>query len=239
MELNKPQVARPAIATVNPDLLEKIEKGQGTGPEQFAVLSFDICSSTEILETLLKRNDIDRWRGLLIQIKNFLRKSQSDYAFKMYNFTGDGWILLFRDPLNGRRIMKLLDQLCLRYQYEYGELIEPVLETKPKLTGLTIGMDWGDLVKVRMNGRDEYIGRPLNFACRLQSAIKQDDKHPEYKVLMSKSFYERIKADVGSKGFVKVRRTLHNVAGDQEIECIKKVILRTPENYQPTLSSSH
>jgi class 3 adenylate cyclase len=78
-----------------------------------------------------------------------------------------------------------------------------------------------------MNGRDEFVGRPINVACRLQSAIKDKDKRPGNKILISKHLYESIKADLKPKRFGEVRRKLRNIAGGMDISCMKADILKT------------
>jgi class 3 adenylate cyclase len=39
--------------------------------------------------------------------------------------------------------------------------------------GLTFGMDHGDVIRLVMNGKPEYIGRALNIASRLQGKVKE------------------------------------------------------------------
>ncbi len=65
-----------------------------------------------------------------------------------------------------------------------------------------------------MDGKDEYIGRPLNVAARLQGAIKDKDKHPQGKVLLSKTAYVRMQAELkGQFPVDDVTRTLRNISG--------------------------
>lgn len=63
--------------------------------EQKCVVVFDICSSTTILEDLLRSDSEKRWRDLLIDIKRFLVAQREVREFEIYKFMGDGWILLF------------------------------------------------------------------------------------------------------------------------------------------------
>jgi len=56
---------------------------------------FDICSSTTILEDLLRTDNQVRWRNLLILLKKFLSAEAKTQPFLLYKFIGDGWILLF------------------------------------------------------------------------------------------------------------------------------------------------
>jgi hypothetical protein len=59
------------------------------------VVAFDICSSTVILEELLRTENQRRWRNLLIGMKKALVREAAQMPFEIYKFVGDGWILLF------------------------------------------------------------------------------------------------------------------------------------------------
>lgn len=83
-------------------------------------------------------------------------------------------------------------------------------------------MDCGTLVRMVMNGRHEYIGRPLNIAARLQSAIGDNDDSPQGKVLMSNSVYATIQKDLSENYKVRpARRTLKNISGGKDYRCKK------------------
>ncbi len=78
-----------------------------------------------------------------------------------------------------------------------------------------------------MNGRPEYVGRPLNVGGRLQGAIGQRDKKPQNKGLVSKNLF----AAFTDKGKIKrrysiwsVRRQLKNISGGENYRCIKVVL---------------
>jgi class 3 adenylate cyclase len=191
----------------------------------YTVLTFDICSSTHILEDLLRTGSVRRWRNFHIKLKKFLQSEAKSFPFILYKFTGDGWILLFPNSLNGSDLMAFLKKLCNTFDGLYSDLIQPVLETAPQVIGITIGMDRGQLIKVKMNDQDEYIGRPINVACRLQGAIRDKDKKPKYKLLISKPFYEAIKGDLSHDNFKEVGRELRNIAGNVEIRCMKSVLM--------------
>ena len=55
------------------------------------VVFFDICSSTSILEDLIRTENQKLWRDLLIEFKEYLVKQQSSVGFVIYKFLGDGW----------------------------------------------------------------------------------------------------------------------------------------------------
>ncbi len=161
--------------------------------EKKVVVVFDICSSTALLEDLLRTENGRRWRNLLIGMKKFLVQEQESTPFDIYKFIGDGWILLF-DPqkIKGEQLLLLLEGLCHEYDRLYKKHIIRVLETSHP-TGLTFGADKGSLTRVTMTNRPEYIGRAINIACRLQGSIGQRDKQPAGKMLISKTAFESLR----------------------------------------------
>jgi class 3 adenylate cyclase len=123
--------------------------------------------------------------------------------------------------------MTFVEALCNQYKTLFESQIAPVLEIKPKVVGLTLGMDRGQLIKVYMNEDDEYVGRPINVACRLQSAVK-DGGDPANKMLITKHLHVAIKSEIASHHFGEVKRKLRNIAGDQELSFMKVDIFKQP-----------
>jgi len=186
------------------------------------VVVFDICSSTLILEDLLRTENQQLWRNLLVSQKNLLRNKREELNFEMYKFLGDGWILLFNQKVNGIKLFDFLKLLSLHFFKRYKQLVEPVINSKISYIGLTFGIDKGTLIYMTMNGRREYIGRPLNVATRLQGSIKDKDPLPQYKVLMSKSVYADFGDKVANRYSVQnVTRTLRNISGGEKYLCKK------------------
>ena len=67
---------------------------------------------------------------------------------------------------------------------------------------------------MKIYGQQEYIGRALNVACRLQAAIKDADDSPAYKALVSNAAFN--KYFTTARKLVKawkVKRTLRNIRG--------------------------
>jgi class 3 adenylate cyclase len=192
------------------------------------VVAFDICSSTVILEDLLRTENQRRWRNLLIGMKKALVREAAQTPFDIYKFVGDGWLLLFEhDSISGARLMRFLETLSATYQHLFHNGICEVLGINDHLVGLTFGIDFGTLVKIVMNNKAEYIGRALNLAVRLQSAVKDCDKDPTDRLLISKNAYAhlklgRTKATVGALAECNLR----GVAGGEKYQARKIVILK-------------
>lgn len=191
------------------------------------VFVFDICLLTKILDDLQTIENIRPWRTLLRTFERFIRSRSRIMKFDVYKFMGDGWILLFGYNYSSAKIIRLAKELCNEYERLFNTCIKGLLNIQLDNVGISIGMDRGSVNKLRMNNRDEYIGRAINVACRLQGAIKEKGPPPQYNILMTNHLYQYFKPDV--KGFRRLRaqRTLRNLFGDQPIQC-KRIILNEP-----------
>lgn len=189
--------------------------------EQRVVVTFDICSSTAIIEDLHKTENTKRWRDFLIWMKDYLRIKSNKMDFSIYKFTGDGWILLFDFDYPGDNLIDFLQDLCKQFKMRYKRKVEDFLETPPVTSGLTFGIDRGSLIRFMMNNQWEYVGRAINVACRLQGAIKDRDKSPQYKALITKPLYQDIRHSLAELEHQEVKRKLRNIAGEKEVHCIK------------------
>ncbi|KPQ43784.1 MAG: TPR repeat protein [Candidatus Methanoperedens nitroreducens] len=206
--------------------------------ENKIVVSFDICSSSSIIEDLTLTNNLKALRNLLINMKEFMRKRPA-LDFEVYKFTGDGWILLFPENIQGNGLMSFLILLSSFFKEELTSSIIPLLESPPEIMGLTFGIDGGKLIKIVMNENKEYIGRPLNIACRLQSAIKDKDDHPENKILVSKHVFNRYLKSLKGYNPENVSRTLRNIRGGERYQCVmiplpSSLVMQFPLQFEST-----
>src|SRR4030095_6841791 len=154
------------------------------------VVAFDLCSSSQIMEDLLLSEKFDRYETFLTCIKRWLMNWTNAHApgngrFELYKFTGDGWILLFPAATNGRALMETMRSLCEMINAELARHILPSLSSVPSVLGATLGVEEGNLIRMTMNERDEYVGRALNIACRLQDAAKEKEHPGCYKAMVS------------------------------------------------------
>jgi len=188
--------------------------------ENYAVF-FDICSSSLVLEHLMLTDHLKAMRNLLICMKRFLDEESRTLGFEVYKFLGDGWVLLFPKQTDGGTLVPFLEKLSCLFEAKFRKLVVPYLESSPRITGLTFGVDVGPLMRFVMLGRKEYVGRALNVASRLQSAIKDKDEKPQYKVLFSKPAYKELKFPANYRRIVYVRRTLRNILGENRYDCVK------------------
>jgi len=192
------------------------------------VLVTDICSSSEIMEDLLRRGKIIRWSNLLISFKEYLAKASKNLNFELYKFTGDGWILLFQSEYSLAKILNFLSDLSKKFESDFDNSVYRYLESPPNLIGLTFGMDSGDLVFIeKMNG-EEWVGRAINVACRLQSTIEDIDILTGYRVMISNHLFQCMKTELDNFQPELVKRRLKNIIRGGEIQCCKLSISEIP-----------
>jgi len=180
--------------------------------ENKIVVTVDICSSTEILEDLLKTNNIKEWRDLLIWLKEYLEKESKKMRAILYKFTGDGWIILF-NPNKRENIIPFLSEISKKFEYEFRDKIYSILDSPPDIIGLTFGIDEGPLVKMTMLNNIEYIGRAINVACRLQGVIDYIDIKDGYRAFMSHRLYNPMKEKLSEYFPDAKKRQLRNISG--------------------------
>ncbi len=181
--------------------------------EDKTVVCFDIRSSSNIVEDLTLSGNLDALNALLGNLKEFLRARRSKQSFEMYKFMGDGWLLLFDGSKDIRQLLEFIKELSLWFDEQMTTTIVPLLERAISVRGLSIGIDRGPVIRTRMLNRQEYIGRPVNIACRLQGKAKgEDGTHSrEYHVAMSRHVFETCKHDLSAYFPRKTVRKLHNI----------------------------
>lgn len=186
------------------------------------VVTFDMCSSTTVVEELTLCGALNRYDELVTNVKEHLAAAQRKVLFDPYKFSGDGWILLFPAEVKGQSVFECLQDLCKFYERAVEQTILRHLPSRPAVTGLTFGIEKGPLLPMTIYGQREYVGRALNVACRLQAAIKDNDKSPAYKALVSNAAFNDYFPSV--PGLVKVwdvKRKLRNIGGDRDFYCKK------------------
>jgi hypothetical protein len=200
------------------------EKSEPTKVVRKIVVFIDICSSTTILEELLKTENEKCWRNLLIGFKKYLLMKRSSDGFELYKFLGDGWILLFDPQPEGLKIFQLLENLSDKFFSLYKRRIRKVLTIQISTVGLTFGMDISKSIKIVMDRKTEYVGRSLNIAARLQGSVGEEDEKPQNKGLVSKNlfatFTDKRKIRRNYTVYTVVRQ-LKNISSGKDYRCLK------------------
>ncbi len=191
------------------------------------VVAFDMCSSTSIVEQLTLKGDLKRLQRLLTVIKRYLMDRQKVLPFDVYKFVGDGWILLFPENTDGLQLLQFLKDLCEFFKNELRKEVLQYLDAPPKITGLTFGVEKGALGAMLMYNQREYVGRAINVACRLQSAIKDKGGSPAYKALVTNTVFNEYFAPATGFRVFKVDRTLRNIGNGAVFRCRKIELLKS------------
>jgi len=131
-------------------------------------------------------------------------------------------LLLFPPEIRLAELGDFLYTLSTHFDSHFDFVVLPLLQRKPCPFGLTFGIDTGELVRMRMSGQEEYLGRAINMAARLQGATKSLSDNYGYTALFSKHSFNSLSA-AGPKGGVFVDATpakvrLKNIIAGNEYE---------------------
>src|SRR5215813_6116134 len=192
------------------------------------VVALDLCSSSQIMEDLLLSDKFDRYEAFLGCVKRWLMNwteghSPAKGRCELYKFTGDGWILLFPDTIRGAALVEFMYNVCEMINAELARHIIPSLSSMPAVMGATLGVEEGNLIRMTMAGREEYVGRALNIACRLQNAVKEKEPHEScYKALVSARLYNERFSKLSFKyGVESTTCSLRNILSGTGFACRK------------------
>ena len=192
----------------------EIERGL---TQELLVLAIDMCSSSKLINELAAMNNLLAFDRLLQNLYVWLKSNAKKYNYEIYQFTGDGWILVFSlEKLEGITLMNFLVKISQMHNKLRKAMIDIYLENFPESTGLTFGVEKGQLHKFQLGGELRYVGHALNVACKLQDAVKQ--KGPEssinYRGLISREVYNLLlksPATINEYKFFDVTRSLRNI----------------------------
>jgi class 3 adenylate cyclase len=178
------------------------------------VFVFDICSSTSMMEDIQITSSLSSYAELMNYFTRFLTKLENHYNFQEYKFLGDGFILLFDSSVLPEEIYRFSEELVDVGGKLIASFIEDHMQNKvlPR-EGITIGVDSGILLK----GKEEYIGRAINIACRLQGKLDSTDS--VNRIIISQKVYSQITDPLVKAQFVNKPKVLKNVNGGKEVPC--------------------
>ena len=198
-----------------------------SGDGQAIVVAFDMCSSSTIVDELGKAGNVKPLTVFFGEMRRYLMKEQKrSVPFELYKFMGDGWLLLFPTSTDGARLLAFLEELCLFFAVAFRRTLLPHLSRKPAVVGISFGIETGGLVSIVMDGQQEYFGRAINVACRLQAALKDKGGSPAYSALISNRVYRQYFADATPHRVHKVTRKLRNIDGGADFECRRLWLVR-------------
>jgi hypothetical protein len=194
---------------------------------QAVVVAFDMCSSSDIIDDLTRSQNVQPLTLFFAGLQRYLAKEQrTAVPFDPYKFTGDGWLLLFPANTHGASLLRFLESLCLFFVVEFRRSLLPHLSRKPAVVGITFGIEKGEVIPITMYGQQEYVGRAINVACRLQAALKDKGTSPAYSALVSNRVYSEYFAETTPHRVSKVTRNLRNINGGAEFACRRLWLLR-------------
>ena len=184
---------------------------------EYYVIVFDLCSSSILLEKLQEQNKLNIWRKFWKDIFKYLNKISSGGAkCIVYKFVGDGFILLYK-PRYKNNLLSFCDNIKIYINEKVNNIIKNNFTDYVERIGITIGIDKGTVIRMRLYGNVEYMGKAINVAARLQSLLKL----PEHsnKILVSQQVQTEISEQLTDRTYKSIEATLHNLHGDKSITC--------------------
>lgn len=184
------------------------------------ILIFDICSSTEILETLVNSGHENEYINLIRKMDDCLKILSQFFSFTNYKFLGDGFILVINSE-----IIKTEDVIYLSYiinkigNYLLNDITDNYVQISLKRKGFTFGYDIGDVSDFHVANKLEFAGKPINLSSRLQGSL---DKQEDAGCVL---FSLEARNNIESKQFKTIinksekERTFKNICGDKPIRC--------------------
>lgn len=183
---------------------------------EYYVVIFDVCSSSVILEKLQQLNKLKLWRKMWKRIFTYANRIAGERGkCRVYKFVGDGFILLYF-PNKKDSLLSFCDNI-IKFVSSELEKITSQNNIEPKRKGITIGIDKGKLIPMRLYGSKEYMGEAINVAARLQAILKKPEDVNT--VLVSKKVYQDVKSFIGQRKVVQTKQILHNLFDDTEVDC--------------------
>ncbi len=184
---------------------------------EYYVIVFDLCSSSVLLEKIQEQNELRVWKKFWEDIFKYLNKISSNGArCVVYKFIGDGFILLYR-PQYAKSILSFCDSIKIYINGKVDSIVKEHINEYPERIGITIGIEKGKLIQMRLYGNIEYMGRAINVAARLQSILRL----PEHsnKLLVSVAVKNEIHEQINDRACKPVEVTLRNLYGNESVTC--------------------
>jgi class 3 adenylate cyclase len=198
------------------------------------ILVIDISSSTQMMDYLDKNNEIEYYKNLLVgifyDISHFQTKLEKYFPYQpmnIYKFTGDGFILAFDEIIPVEYILLCCIRLVevMRYSflhfkaYSYANINDPYILDR---IGLTFGLSYGPIYSLNETFQgsmfeNEFFGKPINIACRLQAALKH--KHHSNICLMDSYCFSRITNNVFKTACIQTEKHLKGIDSIENYEC--------------------
>jgi class 3 adenylate cyclase len=200
------------------------------------VVVVDICSSTSILERLKQTDNLDVWRTFLQHTKEIVASAGAFIDLEVYKFIGDGWILLFPGTTPTDSVCFFMQKVSRSFHRMFESSVRQLIGQQIKPIGLTFGIDSGELVSLIMDEKLEHLGRAINVASRLQSAVKELEVegagHLLYKAMFSRNSYHRPHLPEPTSDVQRSVVTLRNIL-PEENECL------IHETYRPGIGGPY
>lgn len=198
------------------------------------VLVCDICSSTKIIENLVSNGQENEYQ---ILVERLLRSINSQNIAKdIYKYLGDGFIIFFDESVKSDEIIKVIQNIATEMEEVIREFIKEFVDQELEKIGMTFGLSYGNIHKFKMSAfNEEFFGRPINLASRLQSSISDANT-----LLVQNEVYRNIESKEIKAISIETTREFKNINGRLRcyiIPCLKHDI-EASKHEKPVLVNS-
>ena len=152
--------------------LEISKRFEFNGPAVILVL--DISSSSQMIDEFTRSGMINVYQDELI---GDLKRDIANIVWPRrilahpYKFTGDGWIFILPvSNTDGAKLLPLMREICVAYRRSASQ-IQKRLSSPPSVMGVKFGADVGEIRQMTIYQDREWVGLPINVACRLQGHV--------------------------------------------------------------------
>ena len=203
--------------SINEDVVLSDEAEATVSTEKYVVV-FDICSSSQIIEDLQNNGKMDAWDNFLLDVAKAMEAYIADSRIEalIYKFLGDGYILIVNKRHSGT-ILPLCSKIYNIVINRLGSLTDAFSNIEINRIGITIGIDFGRLHNISIRGQEEFVGKSINTAARLQGSLKE--KKHENKLLISKVVKNAICGQYRSELYKDTSRIMRNLYGGARFYC--------------------
>lgn len=185
---------------------------------QSYVVVYDICSSTVILENLTTNEATSRYGKLVSDVSTAFERLMDFSKPTKCKFLGDGAIYLFKQETNTDALINALCDFVETADLAIHDFVGKHIDIDLPRSGITVGVAFGTIYRTEEVWHSlEYFGRPINFACRLQSSLKEPEQTD--KILVQKQVFKSLTDRNLRKRFNLRRRKFRNLNADQIIQC--------------------
>ena len=168
------------------------------------------------MESLIQSEHYEEYGRFINEFTRIIYESAEVNHYQIYKFLGDGFILFFDEARTADDLIRVIKEDNIKIVKLVKKLIDDFIDVNVENIGLTYGISIGHVEKVSNDyfKLNEYYGRAINLASRLQSTNKNTNS-----ILIQKDVYNKVKDKIIKSQMLETTRTLKNMFDDNKVRC--------------------